>query len=155
MRATLLLFGLLGLLQARAADVIAPAAPQFFALSVPDAPASARWYAEAFGLKVLADFKPDDNGHVIILQSDTLLLEILQLRPARSPGGAVVKDRHLTHGIFKIGFHVSDLEGAVRKLREMKAQFDTDIVDDRAHNLRFALLRDPHGNWVQIFGKPK
>ena len=118
MRATLLLFGLLGLLQARAADVIAPA-------------------------------------DVIILQSDTLLLEILQLPAARSPGDAVVKGRHLTHGIFKVGFYVSDLEGAIRKLREMKAQFDTDIVDDRAHHLRFALLRDPHGNWVQIFGKPK
>jgi catechol 2,3-dioxygenase-like lactoylglutathione lyase family enzyme len=155
MRATLLLWGLLGLLQTRAGEVVVPTAPQFFALSVPDAPASARWYAEAFGLKVLADFKPDDDGHVIILHSDTLLLEILQLRPARSPGEAAVKDRHLTHGIFKIGFHVPDLEGAVRRLREMKAKFDTDIIDDRAHNLRFALLRDPHGNWVQIFGKPK
>ena len=155
MRALLLLLGLSGLLQARAGEVIAPAAPQFFALSVPDAAASARWYGEAFGLKVLADFKPDDTAHVIILQSDTLLLEIVQLGAARSPGEAVVKDRHLTHGIFKVGFHVANLDSAVSKLREMKAEFETDIVDDRAHNLRFVLLRDPHGNTVQLFGKPK
>ena len=154
MRATWLVFGLLGLLDAGAAEPIMPAAPQFFALSVPDATASARWYAEAFGLKVLADFKPDDSGRVVILQSDSLLLEILELRAAQSPGRAA-KDSHLTHGIFKVGFHVTDLDGAVRRLREMKADFETDIIDDRTHNLRFVLLRDPHGNRVQLFGKPR
>jgi catechol 2,3-dioxygenase-like lactoylglutathione lyase family enzyme len=155
MRARWLLLGLLGVLQVRAGEVIAPTAPQFFALSVADAAASASWYGEAFGLKVLADFKPDDNAHVIILQSDTLLLEIVQLSAARSPGDAVVKDRHRTHGIFKVGFHVANLESAVSRLREMEAKFETDIVDDRTHNLRFVLLRDPNGNMVQLFGEPK
>ena len=151
----LFLAGLLGAGAATAGEVIRPAAPQFAAISVPDAPASAAWYRKAFGLRVLDDFKPDGADHVIILTSETLLLEILQLRAAKSPGAEAVKNPHLTHGIFKVGFHVADLDAAVATLRAMKAEFDTDIIDDPKHGLRFVLLRDPHGNYVQLFGKPK
>jgi catechol 2,3-dioxygenase-like lactoylglutathione lyase family enzyme len=147
---------LLGAVVAQADDSIAPGSPQFVALSVPDASASARWYSDAFGLRTLAEIKPPDGAaHVIILTSDTLLLEILQLRDAKSPGKDVVKRPELTHGIFKVGFHVPDLAAAVAKLRAIKAQFDTDIIDDDEHGLRFVLLRDPDGNYIQLFGKPK
>jgi catechol 2,3-dioxygenase-like lactoylglutathione lyase family enzyme len=149
--------GLLALLGfAHAGDAIKPAAPQFVALSVPDAGASARWYQEAFGLRVLDEIKPEDGAaHVFILASDTLLVEILQLRAAKSPDEEGVQSPERTHGIFKVGFHVADLDAAVKKLRDMKAVFDTDIIDDRQHGLRFVLLRDPDGNYVQLFGKPR
>lgn len=148
---------LLGLARSLCAgEVITTTAPQFVALSVPDAAASARWYKEAFGLRVLDEIKPEDGAaHVLILTSDTLLVEILQLRAAQSPGKESVESPELTYGIFKVGFHVPDLDAAVTKLRAMKARFDTDIVDDRKHSLRFVLLRDPDGNYVQLFGKPR
>lgn len=61
-----------------AADRIAPAIPQFFALSVPDAVRSADWYRRAFGLEVRGEIKPPDGAaHVIIPASDELLVEIL------------------------------------------------------------------------------
>jgi catechol 2,3-dioxygenase-like lactoylglutathione lyase family enzyme len=141
---------------ARASDAITPAAPQFVALSVPDAAASARWYQEAFGLRVLDEIKPGDGtAHVIILTSDTLLLEILQLRAARAAGQQAVQNPQLTHGVFKVGFRVPDLDAAVGKMRAMKTRFETDIVDDARHGLRFVLLRDPDGNYVQLFGAPR
>jgi catechol 2,3-dioxygenase-like lactoylglutathione lyase family enzyme len=138
-----------------AAEVIRAGAPQFVALSVPDAGATARWYREAFGLKVLDEFKPEVGDHVIILTSDHLLVEVLQLRNARSPGVDAIRDPHLTHGIFKVGFHVDDLDAAVARLKAMKAEFETGIVDDAKHGLRFALLRDPDGNYLQLFGTPR
>src|SRR5688572_8875556 len=65
---------LLGTVNARAQQPVQPIAPQFIALSVPDAPASARWYSEAFGLRELAVIKPEDGAaHIIILTSDSLL----------------------------------------------------------------------------------
>lgn len=150
----LMLLGLAGL--ARAGEAIVPSAPQFVALSVPDAAASARWYQEAFGLRVLDEIKPADGAaHVFILTSDTLLVEILQLRAAKTPGTEGVENPERTHGIFKVGFQVTDLDAAVVKLRAMKARFDTDIIDDRKHALRFVLLRDPDGNYVQLFGTPR
>jgi catechol 2,3-dioxygenase-like lactoylglutathione lyase family enzyme len=151
----LILVGLLGTGAALASGPIMPVAPQFVALSVPDAKASARWYQEAFGLRVLDEIKLDDGGHIFILSSDALLVEILQIPAAKSPGAEGVRDPHLTHGIFKVGFHVADLDAAVAKLRAMKAEFETSIVDDAKHGLRFALLRDPQGNYVQLFGTPK
>ena len=151
----IVLLGLVGVAHAGDAS-ITPAAPQFIALSVPNAAASARWYQEAFGLRVLDEIRPDDGAaHVFILTSDTLLVEILQLRVAKSPGDDAVQNPERTHGIFKVGFHVADLDAAVKKLRDMKAVFDTDIIDDRKHALRFVLLRDPDGNYVQLFGKPR
>jgi catechol 2,3-dioxygenase-like lactoylglutathione lyase family enzyme len=149
------LLGLLGAVAAVAGEPITPVAPQFVALSVADAPASARWYQEAFGLRVLDDFKLDDGGHIFILKSDALLVEIVQIPIAKSPGADGIKNPHLTHGIFKVGFHVADLDGAVARLRAMKAEFETGIIDDAKHGLRFALLRDPQGNYVQLFGTPK
>jgi catechol 2,3-dioxygenase-like lactoylglutathione lyase family enzyme len=147
---------LLGPVAARAEHAIVPGAPQFVALSVPDASASARWYSEAFGLNVLAEIKPPDGAaHIFLLSSETMLLEILQLRAAKSPGKDAVKQPQLTHGIFKVGFHVPDLEAAVATLRAMKAEFDTEIIDDDKHGLRFVLLRDPDGNYIQLFGKPR
>lgn len=151
---TLWLLGIAGL--AHADDVIKPVAPQFIALSVPDAAASARWYREAFGLRVLDEIKAEDGaGYVVILTSDTLLLEILQLRAGKPRANDDVQNPERTHGIFKVGFHVPDLDAAVKRLRDMKAVFDTDIIDDRKHALRFVLLRDPDGNYVQLFGKPR
>ena len=155
MIARLLLMGLLGAGAVVAGEPITPAAPQFVALSVADAPASARWYQEAFGLRVLDDFKLDDGGHIVILRSDALLVEIVQIPIAKSPGAGGIKNPHLTHGIFKVGFHVADLERAVARLRAMEAEFETGIIDDAKHGLRFALLRDPEGNYVQLFGTPK
>jgi catechol 2,3-dioxygenase-like lactoylglutathione lyase family enzyme len=139
-----------------AAHAITPAAPQFIALSVPDAPKSAAWYREAFGLRVLDEIRPADGAaHIFILSSETLLMEILQLRTANSPGTDAIRNPERTHGIFKVGFHVPDLDAAVRTLRDMNAVFDTGIIDDEAHGLRFVLLRDPDGNYVQLFGAPK
>lgn len=151
----LILIGLLGAGFAVAGEAITPVAPQFVALSVADAPSSARWYQEAFGLRVLDEIELDDGGHIFILRSDALLVEIVQIPVAKSPGAAGIKDPHLTHGIFKVGFHVADLDGAVARLRAMKAVFETGIIDDSKRGLRFALLRDPQGNYVQLFGSPK
>jgi catechol 2,3-dioxygenase-like lactoylglutathione lyase family enzyme len=140
---------------ARAADVpIEPSGRQFFALSVPDARSSADWYERAFGVKLLHEIEtPDGAAHILILGTDALLIEIMQLRNARSPGPKVIGERHLTHGIVKIGLYVGDLDAAVAHLRGMNAKFDTQIVEDRKLDMRFVLVRDPDGNLVQLFSR--
>jgi catechol 2,3-dioxygenase-like lactoylglutathione lyase family enzyme len=156
LRKILLAATLFGGTALHAAESITPTSPQFVALSVPDAPASARWYSEALGLRVLGEIKPPDGAaHVIILRSDTLLMEILQLRDAKPPAEEGIQKPQLTHGIFKVGFHVPNLEAAVARLKALDARFETGIVDDQRHRLRFVLLRDPHGNFVQLFGTPR
>ena len=133
---------------------IAPSGRQFFALSVPDAQASADWYGRAFGVTLLHEIRPADGAaRILILGSDALLVEIMQLRDAKSPGAPVVDARHLTHGIVKIGLYVRDLDAAVAHLKKMQARFDTEIIEERKLGLRFVLVRDPDGNLVQLFSR--
>jgi sugar lactone lactonase YvrE/catechol 2,3-dioxygenase-like lactoylglutathione lyase family enzyme len=135
------------------APPIRPSGIQFFALSVPDAAASARWYQDVFGLTVLREIKPPDAPvHIFILTSDTLEVEILQHPQARhftkaAPG---VKAPTEIHGIFKVGLHVQDLDGTVAALKAKGVTFPFDLTDDPT-GVRFAILEDNSGNRIQLF----
>ncbi|HJX28289.1 MAG TPA: L-dopachrome tautomerase-related protein [Thermoanaerobaculia bacterium] len=132
---------------------IRPAGIQFFALSVPDAAASARWYQDVFGMTVLREIKPPDAPvHIFILTSDRLEVEILQHPQARpftqaAPG---VKAPTEIHGIFKVGLHVEDLDATVAALKAKGVTFPFDITDDPT-GVRFAILSDNSGNRIQLF----
>lgn len=138
------------------APIIRPAGIQFFALSVPDAAASARWYQDVFGMTVLREIKPPDAPvHIFILTSDKLEVEILQHPQARhftqaAPG---VKAPTEIHGIFKVGLHVQDLKGTVAALKAKGVTFPFDVTDDPT-GVRFAILEDNSGNRIQLFERP-
>ena len=149
--ACLLVLGLPGLAGADG-NTIHPSGRQFFALSVPDAPKSAAWYQRAFGVKQLHEIRtPDGAAHILILGTDDLLIEVMQLAAAKSPGAEVIENRHLTHGIVKVGMYVKDFDAAVAHLRGMGATFDTKVFEDRKLDMRSVLIRDPDGNIVQLF----
>lgn len=125
--------------------------PQFFALSVADAAASARWYQEALELKVLRDFQPPGTTiHVVLLKSDALMIELLQHGEAKPRTQA--PEAYLVHGIFKVGFSVPDLDATVRALKAKGVTFSYEITQDPATGLRFAICKDREGNEIQIFG---
>jgi catechol 2,3-dioxygenase-like lactoylglutathione lyase family enzyme len=153
--ACVLLLGLSGLAGA-AETTIDPSGRQFFALSVPDAAKTAAWYQRAFGVKQLHEIKPaDGTAHLLILGTDELLIEIMQIDVAKSPGAEVIENRHLTHGIVKVGLYVKNFDAAVAHLRGMGATFDTQIFEDQKLDMRSVLIRDPDGNIVQLFSRLK
>ena len=124
--------------------------PQFFALSVADAAAEARWYQEVLGLKVQRDFRPPGTAiHVVLLKSDALMIELLQHPEAKPLTQA--PDRFLVHGIFKVGFSVPDLDATVQALKAKGVVFIYEITKDPATGLRFAICKDREGNEIQIF----
>jgi hypothetical protein len=149
--ATMVLFGTSF---AALADVPEISGPQFFALSVADARATADWYSRAFGIRVYHEFRAPDGGQVILLRGDRLSIEIVQVPGAQSPGAEAVKSPHKTHGHFKIGMHVADLDAAVAHLKSLNVKFESQIVDIVQPPLRFVLVRDNEGNFVQLFGEP-
>ena len=50
----------------------------FFALSVPDVAASARWYREKLGLRVILDPPKANGAKAVILEGGGLLVELIQ-----------------------------------------------------------------------------
>jgi catechol 2,3-dioxygenase-like lactoylglutathione lyase family enzyme len=124
----------------------------FFALSVSNLAASTAWYRDKLGLRVVMEVPPQGGTAVTILEGDGLIVELLQRDGARPPAG----DAQLTHGFFKAGILVKDLDRTLARLRERGVEIafgPYPASDTQRANL---ILRDNSGNLIQLFGeRPK
>lgn len=68
--------------QSRADPPFTAAAGGFFALSVADLRASASWYSEKLGLKIVMQAPKRDGAAVIVLEGGGLIVELVQLDDA-------------------------------------------------------------------------
>ncbi len=133
----------------------APATPSaanrfFFALSVPDSRASARWYQDVVGLSVEHELEfPDSSGRAVILSSPHLVVELMELKAAAPPPAGEV---FLRHGIYKVGLFVDDLPARVHELKAKGVEFLYDLIEDPSTSgLRFVVIKDNAGNLVQLY----
>ncbi len=137
--------------------------PSFAALSVPDLPASERWYSEVFGLtRVFEGAAPDSSTRVVLLSGRGLRVELVWHRTARSlesyAGRPTPPDQ--VFGPAKIGFYVVDLDRALERLRAQHATIEGEWLTRPPHVpaadtlwTRNALVRDPAGTYLQLFEK--
>jgi hypothetical protein len=56
-------------------------------------------------------------------------------------------------GFFKIGFMVDRFYDWIKYLEEAKVEFHGKIVEDPLLNKRMIIIKDPDGNYIQIFEK--
>lgn len=139
--------------------------PSFAALSVPDLPASVRWYREIFGLGTAFEAAaPDSSTRVVLLTGRGLRLELVWHRAARSlssyAGTATQPD--LVYGPAKLGFFVTDLDEVLKVLRTHGATIEGSWLTRPSHVApndtlwtRNILVRDNSGNYVQLFERPR
>src|SRR5262245_9981250 len=72
----------------------------FFALSVPDLEASARWYADKLGLGRTSQAGPGrDMPGFVVLEGSGLIVELIHKRDSARPSGAIER----TQGFTKAG----------------------------------------------------
>ena len=127
-------------------------APTFFAVSVGNLDASVKWYRETLDLTV--DYLPGTaTVKVALLQGKGLVVELIEDPQAfalrtRLPE---VEKRYLVHGLFKVGFFVSDLEATVTRLKQRGAAFKGEMFTDLRLGARSILLLDNSGNVIQLF----
>jgi catechol 2,3-dioxygenase-like lactoylglutathione lyase family enzyme len=128
----------------------------FFALSVPDAEASAVWYQKTLGFRVISKGEaPDKVARGILLEGHGSLLEIVQHSKAKSlkvllPQAA---GAHEIYGIFKLGLHVQDIESAYEAVQATGADVVYKLAMAQQMGMRSFMIRDNNGNLVQFFGK--
>jgi catechol 2,3-dioxygenase-like lactoylglutathione lyase family enzyme len=129
----------------------------FFALSVADVEASARWYAEKLGLavKMRAPRTDATKSAMTLLQGGGLTVELVQhddAVPLRNflaePRGAL-----FLHGIFKVGVIVDDFDATIAALRSRGVTIAIGPFPKRVDQPANAIIRDNAGNYIQIFGK--
>jgi catechol 2,3-dioxygenase-like lactoylglutathione lyase family enzyme len=154
MKAFYLVVGLVSPMAVRAQSAPpAPPAPvmvagSFFALSVPDLDASAKWYTEKLGLNVVMQVPRQNKTAVTVLEGGGLIVELIQHDDARPSG-----DRLLVHGVFKVGVVVEDYAGLLELLRARRVEIALGPFLAREGQRANLIVRDNAGNLLQFFAK--
>ena len=121
----------------------------FFALSVADIDASAKWYGEKLGLTVVMQQPKQDKASVIVLEGGGLTVELVQHDDAiTSP-----KEGPLVVGIFKVGLVVDDLAKTLATLKARGVPTFLGPYPARGSTRSNAIIKDNAGNLIQFFGK--
>jgi len=126
----------------------------FFALSVSDIAASARWYEDKLGLKIIA--KPPRSGpaDVMVLEGNGLIVELIQHDEAvpRDRLLPAVDDAFRVHGYFKAGLIVKDFDATLAALRTRGVEIAYGPYPAREGQRANVIIRDNAGNLIQFFG---
>ena len=140
-----------------AAAPLLQTAGAFFALSVADAQASARWYTEKLGLQTVMNVphQPETKSAVIVLRGGGLTVELVQhddARPIRTAAPGAKGDPVYVHGFFKAGVVVRNFDATVTQLRARGVEIAMGPWPARADQPANLIIKDNAGNLIQIFG---
>ncbi len=117
----------------------------FVAVQVRDLEATGEWYRSTFDLVEVSRLTADDGSYeILILDGNNITVELLRLRDSAEPPVT-------PFGLFKVGFHVADIDAAHRRVTATVASTDAEIVVDEALGVRSFVFRDPEGNRLQAF----
>lgn len=149
-RVLLLLVLVAGPLDARAGDLASP--PVFLAISVPNLEASLKWYTETFDLAPVR-LPGTPKAKVALLKGQGLLVEVVEDTEALDLAALLpgVQERHLVHGLFKVGFFVRDLDATVSRLKRKGVRFKGSVFTDNVANAKSILVLDNNDNMIQLF----
>jgi catechol 2,3-dioxygenase-like lactoylglutathione lyase family enzyme len=141
---------------------VAPAAPAFqasgafFALSVADARAGAKWYQEKLGMTIVMDAPKQDRNTVIALEGGGLIVELIQnddALPLATVAPGVKGNNFLVHGMVKAGVIVSDFDAMLAKLRDRGVPLAFGPFPAKEGQRANFAIRDNAGNLIQFFGR--
>jgi hypothetical protein len=120
----------------------------FFALSVAELEASAKWYAEKVGLAVEMRTKSGKTS-VLVLSGNGLTVELLRHDDAADLG----KDALLAHGFIKAGLVVGNLDKTLAELKARNVPIAFGPYPAKPNAPANFIIRDNAGNLIQFFGK--
>lgn len=121
----------------------------FFALSVADLDATAKWYSEKLGLAITMQQPKQAKASVIVLEGGGLTVELVQ----HDDAVAAPKDVPLVHGIFKAGLIVDDLDKTLAALKTRGVPIFLGPYPARGSVKSNAIIKDNSGNLIQLFGR--
>ena len=140
---------------AQTADPPFTATGAFIALSVPDVAASARWYREKLGLRVILEPPKAGEATAVILEGNGLLVELIQ-HDAAKPLGTVapgIRGNVYVHGYFKAGLIVDDFDRTIAALKSRGIEIAFGPYPKSATQRANAIIRDNAGNLIQFVGR--
>lgn len=127
----------------------------FFALSVADIAASARWYAEKLGLRVVMGAPKQGSAQATVLNGGGLTVELVQHDDARPLRVAAPETRGalFLHGVFKVGVVVENYAEALATLRARQVEIAMGPFPARGDQPANVIIKDNAGNLIQVLAK--
>jgi hypothetical protein len=127
----------------------------FFALSVADVEASAKWYSEKLDLKIIKRPPKANQATIIVLEGNGLMVELIPQAGAQSLSQVApdIKNNILVHGLVKAGFIVEDFDKTVALLKERQVSMVIGPFPAKADQRANVIIKDNEGNLIQLFGK--
>ena len=127
----------------------------FFALSVADLNASAKWYSEKLDMKIVNQPPKTNQASVIVLEGDGFIVELIQQDNGVSLTqiAPALTDRTLVHGIVKAGAIVSDFDQTIAVLRQRNVVIAFGPFPATATQRANVIIQDNEGNLIQFFGQ--
>jgi catechol 2,3-dioxygenase-like lactoylglutathione lyase family enzyme len=129
----------------------------FLALSVADLQASAKWYSEKLGLKVVMDGskQKQNKAAAMVLEGGGLIVELVQHDDAAPLAVAAPsrKDPILVHGLFKAGAIVADFDGTLALLKQRGVKIAYGPFPAKPNQRAYVIIEDNAGNLIQFFGQ--
>lgn len=125
----------------------------FFALSVPNAEASAKWYSEKLGLKVVFSPPRSDGVRVMALAGGGMMVELIE-RADSAPLSKIAPqsaDETKVHGVFKAGVIVDNWDRLIASLKERGVPIAIGPFPATAQQRANLIIRDKDGNYIQFF----
>src|SRR5262249_51460029 len=131
------------------------ASGSFFALSVADINASAKWYAEKLGLTLTTPPTRSDQVAFAVLEGGGLIVELIQHDNgvALTQVAPHVTDRTLLHGLVKAGALIANFDQTVAALRARGVTIAFGPYPASATQRANVIIQDNEGNLIQFFGQ--
>lgn len=131
--------------------------PYLVAVSVANLEASAGWYEDVLGLRVV-DKKafPESGIKIALLEADGFRLELVELRGSVSPSTCTdVSNPAALRGFGKYAFQIDDLAEFVKGLERRGVAILHDARSAPKDGERSVIIKDNDGNWLQFFQRPR
>jgi catechol 2,3-dioxygenase-like lactoylglutathione lyase family enzyme len=117
-----------------------------------DLDALARWYCDAFGMKVVATNDVGRRGVLLGFDQTTRGGAMIELAAATQPGPKADTFGRSQPGLRHVALRVSDFERAYERLKQLNVAFTTEPHEAMGGG-RTVLFRDPEGNELQIVAR--
>jgi glyoxylase I family protein len=109
----------------------------------------ARWYCDAFGMRVVARNDAGRRGILLGFDETTRGGAMIELTAATQPGAPPASFGRAQPGLRHVAIRVSDFDAAHARLTELGVAFTTEPHEAMGGG-RTVLFRDPEGNELQI-----
>jgi catechol 2,3-dioxygenase-like lactoylglutathione lyase family enzyme len=136
--------------------------PSLVAISVANIDETVKWYQDnlGFAVKEKKDF-PQHSLRIAFLALNDFEIELVEDKKSVS---LVAIQKHLPEaddetkiqGFVKLAFTVEDVEALASRLKSKGVRFQMEMTkSNRKEGVKFFIVRDNNGNWLQFSGKSK